>query len=153
MELDYYSPAEGVAITSDRTSLDRLADLMASGGELNLGQPAQPRHLRGVLVVPADGTVAIGVDERGYLTVRGGAECRSVLADLLRDVAAMDDGGHVHLEYVEGHEFLAPHSVPLILTSPHGGMPRRRPSNRHEGDEPTETDRQRSVTRMPAWAL
>ncbi|MET8092046.1 hypothetical protein [Micromonospora sp. NPDC005220] len=125
MELDHYSVAEGVAITSDLTGLRRLADLVATGGRLNLAQRAQPGRLRGVLVGLADGPVAISVDDRGYLTVHGGAESRSVLADLLRDVAAMDDGGHVHLEYVEGHEFLAPDSVPLILNSPHGGMPRR----------------------------
>jgi len=125
VELDYYSVGEGVDITADRADLCRLADLVAGGGEQSLAQPAHPRHLRGVVVEVTQGPVAVGVDDRGYLTVRGGAESRSFLADLLRDVAAMDDGGHVHLEHVEGHPHLAPDSVPLILNSPHGGMPRR----------------------------
>ncbi|MEU5782023.1 Imm32 family immunity protein [Micromonospora lupini] len=46
-------------------------------------------------------------------------------ADRLRDTATMDGGGHVHLEYVEGHPHQAPGSMPLILNSPRGGMPRR----------------------------
>ncbi|GAA2185005.1 Imm32 family immunity protein [Micromonospora lupini] len=125
MELDYYSAGEGVDITSDRAGFGHLADLVAGGGELSLAQPGHPRHLRGVLVDVTRGPVAIGVDDRGYLTVRGGAESRSFLADQLRDIATMDDGGHVHLEYVEGHPYLAPGSLPLIVNSPHGGMPRR----------------------------
>ncbi|WP_410810101.1 hypothetical protein [Micromonospora sp. 067-2] len=72
------------------------------------------------------GHVAIGVDDDcGHLTVRGGSESRSLFADLLRDVANMDDGGHVHLEHFEGHYFLSPDSVPLVVNSPHAGMPRR----------------------------
>ncbi|MCX5066523.1 hypothetical protein OOJ91_11605 [Micromonospora lupini] len=60
-----------------------------------------------------------GVD----ITSDRAAFCR--LADQLRDIATIDDGGHVHLEYVEGHRYLAPGSVPLIVNSPCGGMPRR----------------------------
>ncbi|WCN83254.1 Imm32 family immunity protein [Micromonospora sp. LH3U1] len=125
MRLDYYSAAEGVDIASDRADLCHLADLVASGGELSLAPSAQPRRLRGVLIDETPGPVAIRVDDRGYLTIHGGAESRSLLADLLRDVADMDDGGHVHLEYFEGHHFLSPDSVPLIVNSPHGGMPGR----------------------------
>ncbi|MEU6072809.1 hypothetical protein [Micromonospora sp. NPDC047074] len=125
MELDYHSAADGVDITSDRPGLCRLADLLAGGGELSLAQSAHPQRLRGVLVEATQGPVVIGVDDRGYLTVRGGAAGRSLFADQLRDIADMDDGGHVHLEYFEDHHFLAPDSVPLIVNSPHGGMPRR----------------------------
>ncbi|MGI5521746.1 Imm32 family immunity protein [Micromonospora sp. CA-259024] len=125
MKLDYYSAAEGVDVASGRADLCHLADLVASGGELSLAPSAHPRHLRGVVIEAAQGLVAIAVDDRSYLTIHGGAESRSLFADLLRDVANMDDGGHIHLEYFEGHHFLAPDSVPLIVNSPHGGMPRR----------------------------
>ncbi|WP_430501350.1 Imm32 family immunity protein [Micromonospora trifolii] len=125
MRLEYHSTAEGVDIASAQADLRHLADLVAGGGELSLESSAHPRHLRGVRVDEAQGGVAIGVEESSYLTIRGGAEGRSLLAELLRDVANMDDGGHVHLEYVEGHEFLVPENVPLIVNSPHGGMPRR----------------------------
>ncbi|MEW1584336.1 hypothetical protein AB0283_02645 [Micromonospora vinacea] len=125
MRLDYYSAAEGVDIASDRADLCHLADLVTSGGELSLTPTAHPRHLRGVLIEVTGGPVAIGVDDRSYLSIHGGTESRSLLADLLRDVANMDDGGHVHLEYFEGHRFLAPDSMPLIVNSPRGGMPLR----------------------------
>ncbi|MEU4782461.1 hypothetical protein [Micromonospora sp. NPDC023633] len=125
MRLDYYSAAEGVDIASARADLCHLADLVASGGELSLAPSAHPRHLWNVVIKVTQGPVAIGVDDRSYLSIHGGAESRSLLADLLRDVANMDDGGHVHLEYFDGHHFLAPDSVPLIVNSPHGGMPRR----------------------------
>ncbi|GIG93062.1 Imm32 family immunity protein [Plantactinospora endophytica] len=125
MKLDYYSAAEGGDITSGRADLCHLTDLVASGGELTLAPSAHPRHLRGVLIEVTQGPVTIGVNDRSYLGIRGGAENRSLLADLLRNVASMDDGGHVHMEYFEGHHFLAPDSVPLIVNSPHGGMPQR----------------------------
>ncbi|MEH1031564.1 hypothetical protein V6W11_27825 [Micromonospora profundi] len=125
MKLDYYSAAEGVDVAGARADLWHLADLVESGGELSLAPSAHPRHLRGVLIEVTHGPLVIGVYDRSYLSIHGGAESRSLLADLLRDVATMDDGGHVHLEYFEGHHFLAPGSVPLIVNSPHGGMPRR----------------------------
>ncbi|MGV9213825.1 Imm32 family immunity protein [Micromonospora sp. RB23] len=125
MILDYYSAAEGIDIVGARAELCHLAELVASGGELSLAPSAHSRHLRGVLVEVTQGPVVIGVDGRHYFSIHGGAESRSLLADLLRQVANMDDGGHVHLEYFEGHYFLAPDSVPLIVNSPHGGMPRR----------------------------
>ncbi|MEU4772650.1 hypothetical protein [Micromonospora sp. NPDC023644] len=125
MELDYHCRAEGVDVTGDRADLGRLADLVAGGGELSLAPSTHPRHLRGVLVEVARGPVAVDVDDRRHLTVRGGAESRAIFADVLRDMATMDDGGHVHLEHFDGHPFLAPGSVPLILNSPLGGMPGR----------------------------
>ncbi|MGC4864833.1 Imm32 family immunity protein [Micromonospora sp. DT53] len=125
MKLDYYSAAEGVDIAGTRADLCHLADLVASGGELSLAPSAHPRHLRGLVIEVTQGPVAIAVDDRSSLTIQGGAESRSLLADLLREVATMDGGGHVHLEYFEGHHLLAPDSVPLIVNSPHGGMPQR----------------------------
>lgn len=125
MKLDYYSAAEGVDIAGDQADLCNLADLVASGGELSLAPSAHPPHLRGVLIEVTKGPVTIGIDDRGYLNIRGGTGSRSLLADLLRDLARTDGGGHVHLEYFEGHHFLAEGSVPLIVNSPRGGMPRR----------------------------
>ncbi|MEH0937000.1 hypothetical protein V6U80_17710 [Micromonospora sp. CPCC 205543] len=40
-------------------------------------------------------------------------------------MADHDDGGHLHVEYHPDHWYLAEGSVPVILASPHGGMPRR----------------------------
>ncbi|WP_442933777.1 Imm32 family immunity protein [Micromonospora sp. CPCC 205556] len=47
------------------------------------------------------------------------------LAEIVRDMADHDDGGHLHVEHHPDHWYLAEGSVAVILASPHGGMPRR----------------------------
>jgi hypothetical protein len=119
--LDLLSVTEGVNVSGDRAGFHALAVLVAGGGELALPDEGQ---LLGVLVEATEGPVVAGLHDR-RLTVRGGDEGRSILADELRAVGDMDDGGHAHIEYFEGHFYLGAGSLPLILISPHGGMPRR----------------------------
>lgn len=42
----------------------------------------------------------------------------------LREVGSMTVGGHQHIEYVPQFGYLREGSAPLVLNSPHGGMPR-----------------------------
>ncbi|CCH20409.1 Imm32 family immunity protein [Micromonospora lupini] len=74
---------------------------------------------------PGSGTYGCGTKLDYYSAAEGVDITSDRAADQLRDTATMHDGGHVHLEYVKGHPYLAPGSVPLILNSPRGGMPRR----------------------------
>jgi hypothetical protein len=70
--------------------------------------------------------VSIAVDlERQILVISGDPAARALLADNLRGMAEMEDGGHLHVDYFPNHPFLAEGSVPLVVNSPHGGMPRR----------------------------
>ncbi|WP_439957425.1 Imm32 family immunity protein [Nocardia arthritidis] len=34
-----------------------------------------------------------------------------------------EDGGHLHIDYFPGHPFLVEGSLPIVIDSPHGGMP------------------------------
>ncbi|WP_169815322.1 Imm32 family immunity protein [Nocardia yamanashiensis] len=69
--------------------------------------------------------VLIRVDEsRRVLVVVGDRESRVLLAEDLREVGAMTVGGHQHIEYFPQFGYLREGSAPLVLNSPHGGMPR-----------------------------
>ncbi|MFD0350706.1 hypothetical protein ACFQ0M_41185 [Kitasatospora aburaviensis] len=57
--------------------------------------------------------------------ISGDAAARAVLAENLRGMACAEDGGHLHVEYFPDHFYLAEGSLPLVVNSPHGGMPRR----------------------------
>ncbi|MFG1794839.1 hypothetical protein [Nocardia sp. NPDC049149] len=49
---------------------------------------------------------------------------QALLAEDLCSVGSMMDGGHQHIEYCEDFGYLREDSAPLVLISPHGGMPR-----------------------------
>ncbi|WP_444543623.1 Imm32 family immunity protein [Nocardia exalbida] len=53
-------------------------------------------------------------------TARPDRESRALLAEDLRSVGSMTDGGHQHIEYYEDFGFLRKGSAPLVLTSPRG---------------------------------
>ncbi|MER5905513.1 hypothetical protein ABT150_36420 [Streptomyces mirabilis] len=63
--------------------------------------------------------------ERQILVISGDSAGRAVLAENLRAMATAEDGGHLHIDYFPGHFYLAEGSLPLVVNSPHGGMPRR----------------------------
>lgn len=64
-------------------------------------------------------------EQRRVLLLTGDAESRALFAEDLRSTGAMTDGGHQHIEYNEDFGYLREGSAPLVLNSPHGGMPRR----------------------------
>ncbi|GAA1450858.1 hypothetical protein GCM10009602_48220 [Nocardiopsis tropica] len=116
-----------VDLTASAEELNRLADAVAEGEGL-LGSTAPTADaLAGVEVKKTPGPgVLIHLDsERQILVISGDAAGRAVLADNVRDMASAEDGGHLHIDYYPGHFYLAEGSVPLVVNSPHGGMPTR----------------------------
>ncbi|KDN87603.1 Imm32 family immunity protein [Kitasatospora cheerisanensis] len=104
--------------------LAALAAAVAAGtGRLAVTGPG----LTAVEVTATDGPgVLTRVDAGGrVLAIEGDAPARAVLAANLRAMADADDGGHLHLDPHPGHPYLTEDSVPLLVNSPHGGMPGR----------------------------
>ena len=118
-----------VVLRGNETELARLADLVAAGeGSLTCeSEPAEPNALTAVEVTQmTDPGVRIHVDAaRRVLVISGDPAARAILADILNDMAQMEDGGHLHVDYFPDHPYLAAGSVPLVVNSPHGGMPTR----------------------------
>jgi hypothetical protein len=57
------------------------------------------------------------------LLISGDLRFLTILADNVASVGSDERGGHLHIEYFEGHAYLADGSAPLIFNSPHGSMP------------------------------
>ncbi|MFC8719826.1 hypothetical protein [Kitasatospora sp. NPDC057198] len=111
-----------VLLAGSAEELRRLAGLVGAGAGL------LPAHgsLLGVEVRASEGGVLAAVDEgRSLLAIGGGDAGRAVFAEELREIAALEDGGHFHIEHHPDHFYLAEGSLPLVVESPHGGMPRR----------------------------
>jgi cytochrome P450 len=86
-------------------------------GEIALTR-AEVRTTGGLVLLTA------GAETR-TLTISGAPEHLSTLADIVEDMAASTDGGHVHIEHYPDHPYLEAGSAPLVLNSPLGGMPLR----------------------------
>ncbi|MBK1786623.1 Imm32 family immunity protein [Prauserella cavernicola] len=120
--------SDEVELTASADELTRLADAVADGAGL-LGSAAPPDDgaARAIEVgtTPGPGVLVYLDSERRVLVISGDDAARAVLADNLRAVASAEDGGHLHLDHYPGHFYLAEGSVPVVVTSPHGGMPAR----------------------------
>jgi hypothetical protein len=124
-----YSPRFHEAeITMDRTAGRELAEIIARGeGELAGDQTADPSPyeelLDAVRVAPApsgsEGKVVLGLSDDGKtLTITGAREHLAVLAKVVRELADDPDLRpitHVHVEYFEGHYYLAESEVSIVL--------------------------------------
>ncbi|WP_037604645.1 Imm32 family immunity protein [Streptacidiphilus rugosus] len=119
-----------VDLTGSADELHRLADAVATGEARLSASPAPDDDvaLLGIEVRTSPGPgVLVRLDpERRILLISGDQAGRTVLAENLRGIASAADGGHLHLDYFPGHFYLAEGSVPLVVNSPHGGMPTRR---------------------------
>ena len=122
-------PVHGeVELTGSAEELNRLAEAVAAGaGWLSSTASPGSHALTGVEVKGTFGPrVLIRLDpERQILVISGDSASRAVLADNLRGMASAEDGGHLHVDYFPGHFYLAEGSLPLVVSSPHGGMPAR----------------------------
>ncbi|MCO5974365.1 Imm32 family immunity protein [Actinoallomurus soli] len=127
MRIVSYPPFGEVHLSATAMELLRLAELVVTGeGSLSWeSEPAEPGSLTAVEVAQETGPgVRIHVDTaRRVLVISGNADARGILADNLSDMAQMEDGGHLHVDYFPDHPYLAAGSVPLVVDSPHGGMP------------------------------
>ncbi|MGW6708589.1 Imm32 family immunity protein [Streptomyces sp. NPDC054956] len=132
MRIVFFSHDEGVDVSGGAADLVALALALGEGkGGMVIIPSAEPSFggtdLTSVEVVSTGGPgVLIRVDsERSALVIEGDQAGLTVLGDVLRSVAEMDDGGHQHIEYFPDHSYLAAGSLPMVVNSPHGGMPIR----------------------------
>ena len=123
-----HDPASGeVDLSASAAELHRLARAVAEGeGSLWTTQGPDGDALAGVEISDAPGPgVRVSVDPvRRVLLIGGDRYSRAVLAANLRDMADAEDGGHLHVDHFPDHPYLAESSLPLVVNSPHGGMPR-----------------------------
>lgn len=119
-----------VDLTATATELACLASAVAEGaGFINAASASSPdgNTLAGIEVRKALGSgVRIDLDaQRQTLVISGDADARAVLAENLHAMATAEDGGHLHIEYFPEHPYLVEGSLPLVVNSPHRGMPTR----------------------------
>jgi hypothetical protein len=117
-----------VDLSASAEELTRLASAVAQGeGLLSSTSSPGSNALTGVEVRKTSGPgVLIHRDaERQMLVISGDSAGRAVLAENLQAMATAEDGGHLHIDYFPGHFYLAEGSLPLVVSSPHGGMPTR----------------------------
>ncbi len=128
MRLACDPPFSEVDLMASAEELSRLAGAVADG-EGMLSSTASPgsNDLAGVEVRKTSGPgVLIHLDPEGeILVISGDAAGRALLADNLLGMASAEGGGHLHVDYFPGHFYLAEGSLPLVVSSPHGGMPAR----------------------------
>ncbi|WP_328744178.1 hypothetical protein OHT57_02510 [Streptomyces sp. NBC_00285] len=119
-----------VDLTATATELACLARAVAEGDGFISAASASPPDgstLAGIEVRNAlDSGVRIGLDaRRQILVISGDLHARAVLAENLHALVTAEDGGHLHIDYFPEHPYLVPGSLPLVVNSPHGGMPTR----------------------------
>ncbi|MFI1480893.1 hypothetical protein [Streptomyces sp. NPDC020747] len=117
-----------VDLSASAEELTGLASAVAQGeGLLSSAYPSDGNTLAGIEVRGTSGPgVLIHRDpERQILVISGDSASRTVLAENLQAMATAEDGGHLHVDYFPGHFYLAEGSLPLVVNSPHGGMPTR----------------------------
>ncbi|WP_457785929.1 Imm32 family immunity protein [[Kitasatospora] papulosa] len=88
--------------------------------------------------------------------MEGDRQGLTALADELRSIARMDDGGHQHIEYFPDHCYLAAGSLAMVVKSPHGGMPTRWPPPTPVGSGlslPSEPLNATLISRTPAPSI
>ncbi|MFI5730777.1 hypothetical protein ACIA49_11700 [Kribbella sp. NPDC051587] len=128
-----FLPAEsGLDVSGAAAELRDLALVLIAGeGCVETTASDEPSfggtELASVEVVTTSGPgVRIRVDsEHSVLLIEGDRPGLTALADEVRSIAEMADGGHQHIEYFPGHDYLAAGSLAMVVNSPHGGMPIR----------------------------
>ena len=119
-----------VDLTATAAELTCLASAVAEGDGFIGSASASAldgNTLAGIEVRKApDSGVRIGLDAQlKTLVISGDPVARAVLAENLHAMAAAEDGGHLHIDYFPEHPYLVEGSLPLVVNSPHGGMPTR----------------------------
>ncbi|MER5862399.1 hypothetical protein [Kitasatospora sp. NPDC002040] len=118
-----------ILISGSAAELTLLAEAVAAG-EGFLAAVTEPGSGTptgiGAERAPGPGVLVRIDTERRLLLISGDDDARAVLAANLRGIATADEGGHLHIDYYPDHYYLVEGSVPLVVESPHGGMPHRR---------------------------
>ncbi|WP_415648661.1 hypothetical protein [Stackebrandtia soli] len=132
MRVLFFPNEGGVDVSGGAAELVVLAlALVAGEGCVEATASAEPSfggtELASVQVVGNSGPgvrIRVDLEHRGLL-IEGDRQGLTALADNVRSIAEMDDGGHQHIEYFPGHYYLAAGSLAMVVNSPHGGMPTR----------------------------
>lgn len=118
-----------VDVKASAEELTELARAVAEGdGFVGATSPMPGDSLAGVEVREAPGPgVRIELDAgRRVLVISGDPSARAILAANIQGVATTEGAGHLHVDHFPEHPYLVAGSVPLVVNSPHGGMPTRR---------------------------
>ncbi|WP_442913916.1 Imm32 family immunity protein [Kribbella sp. NBC_00382] len=124
MHLLYASRTGEFELSGRRSEFAMLADLLKTGsGEIVLEPVADPRPYDGALerlVVRAAGELLVSLRAEpvsGVLEFVGGAKYLALLGENFESFAveSAGPGDNFHLEYYEGHFYLAADSVPLVV--------------------------------------
>ena len=118
-----YSPKfHEVDIEVDHAAASELADLIERGaGEIAGDLAADPRpyqrQLEAVRVAAvSSGKVVVSLDDGQALHLTGALEYLAILAHVVRDLATEPSPDtHVHVEYFDGHYYLAESEVGIVL--------------------------------------
>ena len=118
----YSAPTHEAELALDRATARELADMIARGaGEMAGNRTVDPKPydqlLDAVRIATGPGKVVLGLGPEGrVLTITGALEHLAVLADVVRDVPLdSDPTAHVHVEYFDGHYYLAESPITLVL--------------------------------------
>ncbi|WP_326709819.1 hypothetical protein OG758_11030 [Streptomyces sp. NBC_01474] len=119
-----------VDLTATARELVCLASAVAEGAGFISAASASSHDsntLAGIKVGKALGSgLRIDLDaQRQTLVISGDADARAILAENLHAMATAEDGSHLHIDYYPEHPYLVEGSLPLVVNSPHGGMPTR----------------------------
>ncbi|MBS2548660.1 hypothetical protein KGQ19_17465 [Catenulispora sp. NL8] len=117
-----------VDLKASAEELIALAGAVAQGTGYVVSTPARDSGgLVGIQVVQSSGPgVRLDLDiRRKVLVISGDQASRKILAENLHDLAAVEDGYHLHIDYFPDHAYLAEGSMSLVVSSPRGGMPTR----------------------------
>ncbi|MFE5797105.1 hypothetical protein ACFQ8C_31635 [Streptomyces sp. NPDC056503] len=115
-----------VDLTASAEELASLASAVAGGdGFIGSTSPLDGDTLAGIEVRMTSGPgVRIALDaSRQVLVISGDHKAREILADNLHAMATAEDGGHLHIDCFPEHPYLVEGSLPMVVNSPHGGMP------------------------------
>ncbi|MFF1918200.1 hypothetical protein ACFVYE_43125 [Streptomyces sp. NPDC058239] len=115
-----------VDLTASAEELADLAYAVAEGdGFIGSASSLDGDTLVGIEARKASGAgVRIELDAlRQVLVISGDPGARAILADNLKSMATAEGGSHLHIDYFPEHPYLVEGSVPIVVNSPHGGMP------------------------------
>lgn len=120
-------PVSGeVDITASAEELASLASAVAEGaGFIGSTSPLDSGALAGIDVRRASNPgIQIELDaSQQVLVISGDPGARAILAANIQGMATTEDGGHLHIDYFPEHPYLVEGSLPIVVNSPHGGMP------------------------------
>jgi hypothetical protein len=130
MKIVFHAEPPEVDVSASATEYRALSGLLRSGHGTQSADPVATDAFGGItlsqisITAALTGQVRITVDpSRASMTITGDRASLAMLAANVDAMATDDQGGHLHIDYFPGHAYLGPDSTPLIINSPHGGMP------------------------------